>query len=69
MGAAFSLCPLLYEFIMGNSYRQAFLPWPVWNFVFEFGLSVSIFGYLFGEWIWKKKEKDYQKPTEGEPPV
>ena len=36
-------------------------PWPVVNFVFFAVFWIFGFGYVMGEMIWQKQERDYQK--------
>ncbi len=55
------LGPLLYDAVFHKLYQPHILPWPVADIVFDFALSVLIFGYLMGEDRWRKHERDYAK--------
>ena len=53
---------LIYDAVMHKSYVAPFQIWsPVADFIFDLTLWVFGFGYVMGESIWQKQERDYRK--------
>jgi len=52
----------LYDAIMHKPYVAPFQIWsPVLDFVFDVALWIFGFGYVMGESIWQKHERDFHK--------
>jgi hypothetical protein len=62
MCAAQFLGAFLYAVIRGESFTLVpIFPWPVANVLFLVMFWIFGFGYLMGEGLWRKHERDYQK--------
>ena len=62
MWAAQTFGTLIYDAVLHKSYVTPFQIWsPTADFIFDFALWVLGFGYVMGESIWQKQERDYQK--------
>jgi hypothetical protein len=62
MWVAQTFGPLLYDAIMHKPHTPPFLIWsPALDFVFDMVLWIFGFGYLMGESMWRKHERDYDK--------
>jgi hypothetical protein len=60
----------LYDMLTHKPYAPfQIFPSPVWSFVFDLLFWIFGFGYLTGEVIWQKQERDYQKITKDDSAV
>jgi len=62
MCAAQILGQFIYDTLMDKPYAPfQIFPSPVWSFIFDLAFWIFGFGYLMGEGLWQKHERDFRR--------